>query len=84
MVRVFFGRSNWLLKNGVGGVSVTALHSQVYLEGRDYMRDFKNYFEDRGYLHQDRYDSKSRIIKHEWGHLPERVYHDEKDLGKLL
>ena len=60
------------------------LNSMVFLEDCEYMRDYKNNFEARGYLHQDRYDSKSRITLHEWAHLPERVYQDEKDLGKLL
>jgi hypothetical protein len=44
LVRVFFGRSNWLLKNGVGGVSVVPLHPHVFLEDREYMRDYKNSF----------------------------------------
>jgi hypothetical protein len=44
------GRSNWLIKHSPGKPELVPLHPKAYLEPKDYMKDFKNNFEDRGYL----------------------------------
>jgi hypothetical protein len=58
------GRSNWLIKPSPGRPELIALHPRVFLESRDYMKDFKNNFAERGYLNDEKIVRRSTLQLH--------------------
>ena len=58
------GRSNWLIKHSPARPEIVALHPRAFLEAKDYMKDFKNSFAEKGYLNDEKVIRKSTLILH--------------------
>lgn len=63
-----------------------SLHPKVYLEDKDYMKDFKNNYIEAGYKHKGENLSmiRSQIRIHEFADLHEYFYKDHKHLTQIL